>query len=132
MRSSSLLVILSFTLLTALSGCHHDKSPQATAGDIEAAKQEVAREVAQARVEASKDVKSAAKVGGPNSRDVAAAKAVGSYDVAMVQADGDHKIAIEKCLTLPADAQQSCKDQAESEYESAKAAAKATRVSRAQ
>jgi hypothetical protein len=132
MRFSSPIAILSFAALIALGGCHRDHTPHATADDVEAAKQEAARDVAQARVEAKKDVKSAVKVAGPNSRDASEAKVVGSFDVAMAQAEGDHKIATEKCLTLQADAQQPCRDQADADYESAKTAAKATRVSRRQ
>jgi hypothetical protein len=118
--------------LALIAGCHQDKAPHATAQDIEAAKQEAQHAVAEARVEASKDIKSAAKVTNPNSRDVLEAKATGSYDVAMVKADGDHNIATEKCLTLQPEMQQACKTQADADYETAKATAKATRLARRQ
>jgi hypothetical protein len=117
--------------LALLAGCHPNKTPQSTAQDVEAAKQEAQREVEQARTEASKGIKSAAKVSG-SSRVVAQAKVEGAYDVAMVKADGDRKVATEKCLTLQASLQQACKDQADAEYETAKATAKATRVARQQ
>ncbi|HWJ36122.1 MAG TPA: hypothetical protein VNR70_12690 [Steroidobacteraceae bacterium] len=115
--------------LALIAGCHSGKTPQRTAQDVEAAQQEAQREVERARAEASKDLKSAAKVGS-SPRGVAQAKAEGAYDIAMVKADGEHNVATEKCLTLQAPLQQACKDGADAEYETAKAAAKATRVAR--
>jgi len=102
--------------------------PQDTAGDCagrRAAKQEAQHAVEQARIEATKDVKSALKTGGGNPRDVALAKATAAYDVAMIKAEGDHQVATQKCQTLQASMMQACKDQADAEYETAKAAAKA-------
>ena len=45
-------------------------------------------------------------------------------------ADGDHTVATEKCQTLQASLVQACKDQADADYETAKAAAKAARTAR--
>jgi len=118
--------------LTVLAACHSHKTPQATAQDVEAAKQDAQRAVEQARIEATKDVKSALKTGGGNPRDVALAKATAAYDVAMIKAEGDHQVATEKCQTLQASMMQACKDQADADYETAKAAAKATRTARQQ
>ena len=118
-------------ILSAGTACNGGKpTPSATPADVEAARQEVAAEVAKAKAEASKDVRSAAKVSGGNSRDVTEAKVVGSYDVAMVQADGEHKIAVEKCLTETPDVQGSCNAKADADYETAKAAAKASRLAK--
>jgi hypothetical protein len=119
-------------VLTVIAACHSHKTPQATAQDVEAAKQEAQHAVEQARIEASKDVKSALKTGGGNPRDVALAKATAAYDVAMIKAEGDHQVATEKCQTLQASMMQACKDQANAEYETAKATAKATRTARQQ
>jgi hypothetical protein len=118
--------------LAMVAGCEKSRPPQASAQDIEAAKQEAQREVAEAKAEASKDVKSAAKVSGSDSRVVTEAKVTGTYDVAMAKADGDRKIATEQCLTLPADQQKACKDKADADYETTAAAAKATRLARRQ
>ncbi len=120
----------SVAIVMLMAGCHQAKTPHASAEDIDAAKQEAQREVAEARAEASKDIKSAAKTMGPGSKGVIDAKVTGSYDVAMVKADGDHKVATEKCLTLQTDMQQACKDQADADYDSAKATAKASRLAR--
>jgi hypothetical protein len=121
----------SLAALALIAGCHSHKTQPPTAQDIEAAKQDAQREVEQARAEAARDVKSAAKISG-SSKGVAQAKAEGAYDIAMVKADGDHKVATEKCLTLQAPLQQACRDQADADFESAKAAAKAIRVARQQ
>ena len=118
--------------LTVLAACHSHKTPQVTAQDVEVAKQEAQHAVEQARIEASKDVKSAIKTGGGNPRDVALAKATAAYDVAMIKAEGDHTVATEKCQTLPASMMQACRDQADAQYETAKATAKATRTARMQ
>jgi uncharacterized lipoprotein YajG len=118
--------------LTLIAGCHNGKTPQPTAQNIADVEQEAARELAQARVEASKDIKSAAKVAGSNSRELDRAKVTASYDIAMAKADGNHKIAIEKCLTLPVSTTQACKEQADADYDTAKAAAKVTRIAREQ
>jgi hypothetical protein len=119
-------------MLGIVGGCHRKPSPVATAADVAAAQQEAQHEVEQAQVEAKKDVKSAVKVMGVDSKDVARAKVTGAFDIAMAHADGDHKVAIEKCMTLEPSAQQSCKDKADVDYQSAAAKAKANRVSQQQ
>jgi len=127
------MLVTSLAALLLTAGCHQAQAPHvATTEDIDAARQDAQREVAEARAEASKDVKSAAKVSGSDSAVVAEAKVTAKYDVDMAKADGDHKVATEKCLTLPADQQNACKDQAEADYDSAKAAAKATRLAKRQ
>jgi hypothetical protein len=98
---------------------------------VAAVQEEAQREIAEARIEASKDVRSAVKTGG-DSHDVARAKAVAAYDVAMVKADGDHKVAAETCATLQPAMVQACKDQADADYETAKATAKVARTSHSQ
>lgn len=118
-----------WVLLAPLTGCHHAKPPVITQADVDAARQDAQHEVDQARNEAKKDVKSAAKIMGADSPDVARARATGSFDIAMAHADGDHKIALEKCLLLDPAAQPPCKNQADSDYQSATASAKAIRVS---
>ena len=62
-------------------------------------------------------------------------KARAALDMASARlrkAEGDHNVATEKCQTLQASLTQACKDQADAEYEAAKAAAKATRTARQQ
>jgi hypothetical protein len=119
-------------LLGILDGCHQKVSPVATAADVAAAQQEAQHEVDQAKIEARKDIKSETKIMGADSTGVARARVTGAFDIAMAHADGDHKVAIQKCLTLELAAQQSCKDLAEVDYQSAVAKAKASRASQQQ
>jgi len=95
-----------------VAACNGAKSPEAASRDIQAADRAVAREVSEARHDQQKDMSTDA------------------YEVAVAQADGDRKIAIQKCETLQGHDQRLCRDQAEADYEAAKAIAKATRVSR--
>src|SRR5450631_3090471 len=118
--------------LTVITACHSNKTPQVTAQDVESAKEQAQRAVDEARAEARKDVKSAVKTGGGNPRDIAQAKATAAYDIAMIKAEGDHNVAAEKCQTLQASMMQACKDQADADYETAKATAKTTRTARQQ
>jgi predicted small lipoprotein YifL len=119
-------------MLGICGGCHQKPPPVATPADVAAAQQEAQHEVEQAKIEAKKDVKSAAKVMGVDSKDVARARVTGAFDIAMAHADGDHKVAIETCMTLAPAVQASCKDQADTAYQSAVAKAKALRVSQQQ
>jgi hypothetical protein len=97
--------------LAVIAGCNNAKSPDTAAHDIAAADQSAAAKVADAQRDAQKDMSADA------------------YNVAVAQADGDHKVAIQKCETLQGHDQQVCKDQADADYEAAKANAKAAKVS---
>ncbi len=44
-------------------------------------------------------------------------------DTAMAKAEGDHKVAIERCEAMAGDQQKACKEEADAQYEAAKAAA---------
>ncbi len=116
--------------LGMLMGCQKEaKAPPAvTAEDVAAAEQKAAKQVDDAKLEASKDVKSALKVAGPGSNDVTHAKAEGAFDVAMSKADGAHLVDGKRCLTLPQEQQAGCTAQADADYETAKASAKALRA----
>jgi hypothetical protein len=105
--------IFSLTGITAfmlLAGCNHAKSPETAAKDIAAANTSAAKEVSDAQRDRQKDM------------------SADTYDVTVARADGDHKVAIQKCETLQGHDQQLCKDQADADYEAAKANAKATKV----
>jgi hypothetical protein len=119
-------------VLAVLGGCHRAKTPVVTEADVAAAQEESQKELGQAKVEAKKDVKSAAKVAGVDSPAAAQARVTGAFDIAMAQADGARKVAIEKCMLLQPTAVQTCKDQAESDYQIAAANAKAVRVAKQQ
>jgi hypothetical protein len=131
--ASTAMMAASLATLLLVAGCHRAPAPHvATSADIDAAQQEAQREIADAKAEASKDIKSAAKVSGSDAAVVAEAKVTAKYDVAMAKADGDHKVAAEKCLTRQPEARAACSSQADADYESAKAAAKATRLAKRQ
>jgi len=97
-------------LVVMLGACNNAKSPDTASHDIAAANQSAANEVASAQRDQQKDMSGDA------------------YNVALAQADGDHKVAIQKCETLQGHDQQVCKDQADADYEAAKANAKATKA----
>lgn len=103
-------LIASAAAVLMLSACNNAKSPDAAAHDIASADQSARKEVADARQSQQKDMS------GDN------------YDVAVARADGDHKIAIQKCDTLEGHDQKVCKDQADADYDAAKANAKATKT----
>jgi hypothetical protein len=97
--------------LLALAGCNNAKAPDAQAQDLAAANKSATNEISNAQRDAQKDA----------SQD--------SYNIAVAQADGDHKVALQKCESLQGHDQQVCKDQADADYDAAKANAKAAKVS---
>jgi hypothetical protein len=122
----SAVVIL---VLALLGGCDKPKSTQAVANDVSTDQQKAAKEVAEAQTDASKDISTAAAKVDEKKRDLNNVSATAAYDVAIAKADGNHKIALDKCAAPSGDAQTKCKDQADADYEAAKANAKATEVS---
>jgi hypothetical protein len=96
--------------LGSLTACNNAKSPDTAARDVAAANDAATSKIADAQRDAEKDMSSDA------------------YKVALAQADGDHQVAIQKCETLQGHDQQVCKDQADANYEAAKANAKAAKV----
>jgi hypothetical protein len=124
--------LVGLAVVGALGGCHRAKTPVVTGADVAAAQEEAQKELGQAKVEAKKDLKSAAKVAGADSREAAQARVTGAFDIAMAQADGARKVAIEKCMLLEPAAQPACKNQADGDYQTAAADAKAIRVTKQQ
>jgi hypothetical protein len=112
MQARTLTLAAGVAALCMMAACNGAKSPEAASRDIQAADRAAAREVSEARHAQEKDMSTDA------------------YEVAVAQADGDRKIAIQKCETLQGHDQRLCKDQADADYEAARAIAKATRVSR--
>jgi hypothetical protein len=104
------LTLMSAAAFAALSGCNNAKSPDAEARDLAAANQSASNQVADAQRDAQKD----------SSQD--------AYNVAIAQADGDHKIALQKCEALQGHDQDTCKQQADADYDAAKANAKAAKT----
>jgi hypothetical protein len=110
MMRATILSLVGTAALGLLAACNNAKSPDAAARDIAAADRSAAHEMANAQNDAQKDMSSDA------------------YNVALAKADGDHKIAIQKCEMLQGHDQQVCKDQADADYDAAKANAKAAKM----
>jgi hypothetical protein len=121
----SVIASLGLLVLAGAGGCNKQKSPDVVASDVANAQQKAAAEVADARQDAAKDSGSAAAKVDEKTKDLDDTNAKGAYDVALAKADGDKKIAAEKCLSMAGDAQKACKDQADADYDLARANAKA-------
>jgi hypothetical protein len=103
-------VVIGLTALLAAAACNNAKSPDKVAENVAEAKQSASKEVAEAKRDQQKDMSSDA------------------YEVAVARADGEHKVAMQKCDVLEGRDQKICKDQADAEYEAAKANAKASKA----
>ncbi|HEY6619352.1 MAG TPA: hypothetical protein VIY68_07395 [Steroidobacteraceae bacterium] len=125
-------IALSSTLLASallcLSACNRAESPQKVQEDIAKAQSKAADEnvkadekVKQVEADAAKDRADAlAKVADKN---------VGALtDAAVTQAEGETQIALAKCEALEADAQKTCKDQANAHLDAVKARAKTAKA----
>jgi len=127
MRTLPIFAIALTVILAA--GCNKAKSPESVAKDVSAAQQKASTDVANTQADASKDVAEQADKVGDKMTDLGNTAAKGAYDVALAKADGERKIALAKCDALSGDDQKNCKNQADAEYEAAKADAKASEVS---
>jgi hypothetical protein len=127
-----LLPVIGILTTALVCGCNSAKSPAAVATDVAAARQQASTEVTDAREDAAKNVDSAAANVGGSSKDLNDASATAAYDVAVAQADGDHSIAIQRCSALTGEAQKSCKERADTDYDQAKTHANVTRLSKLQ
>jgi hypothetical protein len=100
-----LTMLIAGAFAASLGACNKAESPAETQKDVAEAQSEASQDVAEAQSDASKDAME------------------NQEDTAMAKAEGDHKVATERCEALPGDQQKACKDQADADYESAKAAA---------
>jgi hypothetical protein len=110
--------------LAFTAGCNNSKSPDAVANDVARAEQKASTELANSENSAAKDVGKAADKVDDRMTDLNNAAAKDAYNIVVAQADGDRKVALAKCAALSGDAQKGCKDQADADYNAAKAAAK--------
>ena len=115
-------IAMSFLLIM---GCNQAKSPEAVAKDVAAAEQKASTEVANSEKDASKDLGKAADKVDDNLVALNNKAAKDAYDIAVARADGDRKVALANCSAVAGDAQKACKDQANADYDAAKANAKA-------
>ena len=110
------------------AGCDKPKSPDAVAHDVAAAEQKASNEVSSSEKDASKDIGNAADKVGDKLTDLNNVAAKDAQNIAIAKADGDRKVALAQCSALAGDAQKKCKDEADADYNAAKANAKADAV----
>lgn len=122
---------IAMTILV-LTGCNNAKSPDAVAKDVATAEQKASTEVANSEKDAAKDLDKAAGKVDDKLVDFNNAAAKDAYNMAVAKADGDRKIALANCSAASGDAQKTCKDQADADYDAAKASAKAAAQSEKQ
>jgi hypothetical protein len=127
------VLICSIAMTIALAaGCNNAKSPDVVANNVATAEQKAAAEVQNSENAATKDIGKAADKVDDKMADLNNAAAKDAYDVVVAQADGNRKVALAKCSALSGEAQKNCKDQAESDYNAAKAGAKSAETSEKQ
>jgi hypothetical protein len=107
------------------AGCNNAKSPDAVSNDVAKAEQKGAAEVAKSEDNAAKNLDSAAGKVDDKLVDFSNQAAKDAYNVTVAKADAQLKVALARCEGMSGDAQKSCKDQAQAEYDAAKANAKA-------
>lgn len=112
----------------ALSACNHAKDEAQVAKDTNAAQQKAGERVAEAERTAEQKEGDARKEVRNEQRDAAHVTAVQEEKVAESEAEGAHKVALARCEALSGAAQKSCRDQADAQYDVAKAKAKQSRA----
>jgi hypothetical protein len=120
------LPMLMTLVLAGVSACDSAKSPDKVQNDVASAQSKASSEVTDAKQAAVKDTDSAQAKMNEKGTDLNNVNAQGNYDVAMAKADGEHKISTAKCDAVSGDAKKACKDQADAQYDLAKAQAKST------
>ena len=123
---------LAFLATVIVAGCQRAEPPSTVNRDVTTAEQKADSRTQRARADAERDVANAQEKVDAKALDRNNVAAKDSYKVAMVKADGAHDVALQQCKALSGDAQKHCKDQADADYDAAKANAKSLEVSRTQ
>jgi hypothetical protein len=123
MRTLSISAIALAMICAA--GCNNAKSPDTVAKDVATAEQKASNEVARSENSAEKDIAKDADKVADKMTDLNNAAGKDAYNIAVAKADGDHSIALAQCNAQSGDAQKMCKQQADADYDAAKANAKA-------
>ena len=126
-RIPLLVVILSTAC--ALVACDRPKSASEVEKDTSSAAQSAAQATEKAEKEAAEKAASARANVQDEKRDLGHVNAVEGEKIADAEADGAHKVALARCEGMAGAAQKSFKDQADADYEAAKARAKQARAS---
>jgi hypothetical protein len=109
-----------------LAGCNKSKSPEDVSKDVAKAEQQANNEVTKSEERAQSALdKSYEKV---NDQEVKFDNDAvhQTYNVTIAKADGDRKVALATCESQSGPAQKACKDQAEADYKTARADARAS------
>jgi len=130
MRLQLTSAIVAATL--CITACNNAKSPDTVAKDTAAAEQKASTEVAKSENSAVKDLNGAADKVDDKLIAFNNAAAKDAYNLAVAKADGDRRVALAQCEAVSGDAQKVCKDQAQADYNGAKANAKAAAQSEKQ
>jgi hypothetical protein len=121
----TLLVAGIAATLLAIVGCNGAKSPDEVAKEVANAEQNSSAEVQKSEDKAGKDLGGAANKVDDKLIAFNNDAARDGYNIAVAQADGDRKVALAKCEAQSGDAQKACRQQADADYDAAKANAKA-------
>jgi hypothetical protein len=112
-----------------LAACHQGKSPEQVAAEVAKAQDKANAELTRAEQHADKDVANAAGKVDDKLTALNNDAATDAYKVAVAKADGDRKVALAQCDSMNGDAQKACRNQADADYDQAKANAKAAEQS---
>lgn len=122
------LLMLCAAVACAVGGCDRPKSTDQVEKDTAAAEQTAAEKTAKAEQEAAGKVASARSDVRDEQRDLGHMSALQAEKIADTAADGAHTVALARCESMSGSTQKSCKDQADADYEAAKAKAKQARA----
>lgn len=128
MRTAIVGLVLVLGSAGMLTACDHAKTQDQVAKDTSAAEEKAADKVAKVDQSASEKVASAREDVRSEQRDLEHVAAVQNQKVAETEAEGAHKVALAQCEAMSGSAQKSCRDQADANYEVAKAKAEQARA----
>jgi hypothetical protein len=125
MMRGSFLLSAALAAMLVLAGCNKAESPDKVASDVAKATESAEKKDARAEERAEKTDAAVTndlskEVDKANDKEVRTAA-----DDAIIQAEGENKIALAKCEALGGDAQKTCRDQANAQFEMVKQRAKA-------
>ena len=113
-------------LLVLTAACNSGESQSAAAKDVATASHDAAQDVAKAKEDAAKDINGAARDLTDDQKNLNRVAARGAFDVEIAKAEGDHKVATEKCGMLVDKPLKACTNQADADFDAAKARAQTT------
>lgn len=126
----TIAVLLAALLATAIvSGCHRTQSPARMDKDVATAREKATQKTQEAQQSAESKIASARADVQSHLRDAEHVTAEQTQKVAETQAEGTRKVALAACEGLSGDAQKSCSNKAEADYQVAKARAEQRRAS---